>query len=170
MDIANKRQNNRRRFLIMEIIIRQAKESEINVLIEFEQGIVEAERPFDNTLKLGEIHYYDLLELIRSREAEVLVAIVDDQVVGSGYARLLDAKPYQKYEKYAYLGFMFVKPEYRGQGINKMILHRLINWAKERNISEIRLQVYEENTSAKKAYAKAGFRPNLLEMRMEIDN
>ena len=88
----------------MEIIIRQAKESEINVLIEFEQGIVEAERPFDNTLKPGEIHYYDLLELIKSREAEVLVAVVDDQLVGSGYAKLLDSKPYQKYEKYAYLG------------------------------------------------------------------
>ncbi|OJZ07950.1 MULTISPECIES: GNAT family N-acetyltransferase [Sphingobacterium] len=154
----------------MEIIIRQAKESEINVLIEFEQGIVEAERPFDNTLKPGEIHYYDLLELIKSREAEVLVAVVDDQLVGSGYAKLLDSKPYQKYEKYAYLGFMYVRPEYRGQGINKMILHRLIDWAKERNISEVRLQVYEENTSAIKAYAKAGFKPNLLEMRMEIDD
>jgi len=154
----------------MEIIIRQAKESEINVLIEFEQGIVEAERPFDNTLKPGQIHYFDLLELIKSREAEVLVAVVDDQLVGSGYAKLLDAKPYQKYEKNAYLGFMYVRPEYRGQGINKMILHRLIDWAKERNISEVRLQVYEENTSAIKAYAKAGFKPNLLEMRMEIDD
>jgi hypothetical protein len=60
----------------MEIIIRQAKESEINVLIEFEQGIVEAERPFDNTLKLGEIHYYDLLELIKSRRLKFLLQLL----------------------------------------------------------------------------------------------
>jgi len=153
----------------MKTIIRQARENEVDALIEFEQGIVEAERPFDNTLKEGEIHYYDLLALVRSEEAEVLVAVVEDQLVGSGYAKLLDAKPYQKYKKYAYLGFMYVKPAYRGQGINKLILERLISWAKERNISEVRLQVYDENTSAKNAYRKVGFKPNLLEMRMEID-
>ncbi|WP_333627547.1 GNAT family N-acetyltransferase [Sphingobacterium siyangense] len=153
----------------METIIRQAQEDEISLLIEFEQGIVEAERSFDNTLKEGKIHYYDLLELIKSEEAEVLVAVVDDQLVGSGYAKLLDAKPYQKYEKYAYLGFMYVKPAYRGQGINKLILQKLINWAKNRNISEVRLQVYDENAIAKNAYQKTGFKPNLLEMRMEID-
>lgn len=154
----------------METIIRQAQENEINLLIEFEQGIVEAERPFDNTLKDGEIHYYDLLELIRSEEAEVLVAVVDDQLVGSGYAKLLDAKPYQKYKKYAYLGFMYVKSAYRGRGINKLILERLISWAKKRNISEVRLQVYDENSIAKNAYHKVGFKPNLLEMRMELDS
>ncbi|WP_426791515.1 GNAT family N-acetyltransferase [Sphingobacterium sp. WOUb80] len=153
----------------MGTIIRQAQENEINLLIKFEQGIVEAERPFDNTLKDGEIHYYDLLELIRSEEAEVLVAVVEDQLIGSGYAKLLDAKPYQKYKKYAYLGFMYVEPAYRGQGINKLILERLISWAKARNISEVRLQVYDENTIAKNAYHKVGFKPNLLEMRMEID-
>jgi GNAT superfamily N-acetyltransferase len=153
----------------METIIRQAQEDEISLLIEFEQGIVEAERSFDNTLREGKIHYYDLLELIKSEEAEVLVAVVDDQLVGSGYAKLLDAKPYQKYEKYAYLGFMYVKPAYRGQGINKLILQKLINWAKNRNISEVRLQVYDENAIAKNAYQKTGFKPNLLEMRMEID-
>ncbi|WP_312335782.1 GNAT family N-acetyltransferase [Sphingobacterium sp.] len=154
----------------MKTIIRQARENEVDTLIEFEQGIVEAERPFDNTLKEGEIHYYDLLQLIRSEEAEVLVAVVEDQLVGSGYAKLLDAKPYQKFKKYAYLGFMYVKPAYRGQGINKLILERLISWAKEKNISEVRLQVYDENTIAKNAYRKVGFKPNLLEMRMEIDS
>ncbi len=153
----------------MGTIIRQAQENEVDALIEFEQGIVEAERPFDNTLREGQIHYYDLLELIKSEEAEVLVAVVEDQLVGSGYAKLLDAKPYQKYKKYAYLGFMYVKPTYRGQGVNKLILERLISWAKERNISEVRLQVYDENTIAKNAYRKVGFKPNLLEMRMEID-
>ncbi|MDF2515027.1 MAG: family N-acetyltransferase [Sphingobacterium sp.] len=152
----------------MELKIRQAQENEINVLLEFEQGIVAAERPYDDTLKEGEIHYYDLLELIKSAEAEVLVAVIGDQLVGSGYAKIVDAKPYQKYAKYVHLGFMYVKPEYRGQGINKLILEALTDWAKDRNITELRLQVYDQNESAKKAYCKAGFKPNLLEMRIEI--
>lgn len=153
---------------MMETTIRPVRENEIQVLLEFEQGIIESERPFDSSLQVGEIHYYDLLKLIQSADAAVVVAEVDAQVVGSGYAKICLSKPYQKHEYYVYLGFMYVKPNYRGRGINKMILDSLISWAKEKNIAEVRLEVYEENSIAKKAYAKAGFKPNLLEMRMEI--
>src|SRR3712207_1046349 len=106
----------------MHIEIREAVESEIDILLSFEQGIIVAERPFDDTLKEGEIHYYDLIELIKSEKAQVLVAVVDGQIVGSGYAKIIAAKPYQKYTEYAYLGFMYVKPEFRGHGINQKIL------------------------------------------------
>ncbi|ULT25268.1 GNAT family N-acetyltransferase [Sphingobacterium sp. E70] len=143
----------------MELKIRQAQENEIDVLLEFEQGIVAAERPYDETLKEGEFHYYDLLELIKSAEAEVLVAAIGNQIVGSGYAKIVDAKPYQKYAKYVHLGFMYVRPEYRGQGINKLILEALTSWAKEQKISEVRLQVYDQNESAKKHTAKQGLSP-----------
>lgn len=152
----------------MAIEIRKAVETEISILLDFEQGIIEAERPFDNTLKEGEIHYYDLIELIKDKNAEVLVAVIDNEIVGSGYAKILTAKPYQKYSEYAYLGFMYVKPAFRGQGINQKILNGLIDWAKSRNLTEVRLDVYDENKIAQKAYLKAGFKPGLLEMRIEI--
>jgi GNAT superfamily N-acetyltransferase len=152
----------------MKIEIRRAIESEIDILISFEQGIIEAERPFDNTLKEGEIHYYDLIELIKSDKAEVLVAVVGEEIVSSGYAKVLPAKSYQKYNEYAYLGFMYVKPAFRGQGINQRILEKLIDWAKSQNLTEVRLEVYDENIIAKNAYLKTGFKPNLLEMRLEI--
>jgi len=148
--------------------IRRAIEAEIETLLVFEQEIIAVERPFDNTLKEGEIHYYDLIGLIRAKRAEVLVAVVNNEIVGSGYAKTLPAEPFQKYTEYAYLGFMYVKPEFRGQGINQKILNRLIDWAKSQNLTEIRLEVYDKNTRAKHSYLKAGFKPNLLEMRLEI--
>jgi GNAT superfamily N-acetyltransferase len=152
-----------------DLIVRAARVEEIATLLSFEQGIVKAERPFDNTLKEGEIHYYDLIHLIESPIAEVIVAEIDGELVGSGYALIKEAKPYLKHTHYAYLGFMYVKPEYRGQGINKAILEALKQWAISRNIREIRLEVYEDNIVAKKAYEKAGFKANLLEMRMELN-
>jgi GNAT superfamily N-acetyltransferase len=152
----------------MEVEIRKAFLSEIEILLDFEKGIILSERPFDNTLKDGEIHYYDLHELIKSENAEVLVAVIGGEIIGSGYAKILSAKPYLKHTQYAYLGFMYVKPEFRGQGVNLKVLQSLIEWAKEKNISEIRLEVYNENEIAKKAYLKSGFKPNLLEMRLEI--
>jgi GNAT superfamily N-acetyltransferase len=148
--------------------VRKAIESEIEILLGFEKEIINAERPFDSTLRDGEIHYYDLIELIRSREAEVLVAVVNNEIIGSGYAKILPAEPFQKYSRYAYLGFMYVRPGFRGQGINQKILNGLIEWAKSQKLTEVRLEVYDKNITAKNAYLKAGFNPNLLEMRLEI--
>lgn len=152
----------------MKVEIRKAIVSEIEVLLSFEKGIIEAERPFDNTLRQGEIHYYDLIKLIKSEKAEVLVAVVHEEIVGSGYAKILTAEPYQNYSEYVYLGFMFVKPDYRRRGINQTILQGLLNWVKSKNISEVRLDVYDENFTAKNAYLKSGFKPFLVEMRLEI--
>ncbi len=151
-----------------KVKIRPARVDEIGTLLSFEQGIVSAERPFDSTLQEGEIHYYDLVDLIESLSAEVVVAELDGELIGSGYALIKEAKPYLKHTHYAYLGFMYVKPEYRGQGVNKAILQTLQQWAINQNIREIRLEVYEENIVAKKAYEKAGFKGNLLEMRLEL--
>ena len=63
---------------------------------------------------------------------------------------------------------MYVKPSFRGQGVNQKVLHELMDWAKSQNLTEVRLEVYDENIIAKNAYLKAGFKPNLVEMRVEI--
>ena len=152
----------------MAIKIRKAKETEIDTLLHFEQKIIEAERPFDNTLKDGEIHYYNLVELIKSNKAEVLVAEADEEIIGSGYAKIKEAEPFQKFEEYAYVGFMYVEPAFRGQGIAQKILRALMEWAKSCSITEVRLDVYDKNVAAKKAYLKAGLKANLLEMRIEV--
>lgn len=150
------------------IITRSATVEDLDTLLQFEQGIVTAERPFDPTLKAGEIHYYDLKALILSPEAEVVVAVAGEEIIGSGYAQIRQAKDYLRHSRFAYLGFMYVKPAFRGQGINQKVLDALTNWIKEQGIAEIRLEVYAENEGAKRAYAKAGFTPNLLEMRMNL--
>ncbi|WP_205314395.1 hypothetical protein [Pedobacter jeongneungensis] len=99
----------------MEINIRAAQQEEIEVLFEFEKGIIEAERPFDTTLKDGKIHYYDLSELIKSPESEVVIAVANGQIVGSGYAKVKIAEPYLKHTQFAYLGFMYVNPNFEAK-------------------------------------------------------
>lgn len=150
------------------MITREATEQDLEILLTFEQGIVSAERPFNSTLIDGEIHYYDLSHFIKSPDATLIVVEENDEIVASGYALIKQTeKNYYKFESYAYLGFMYVKPEYRGKGINRIITDELIGWAKSRNISEVRLDVYAENESAVKAYEKAGFEPLLLTMRLK---
>jgi GNAT superfamily N-acetyltransferase len=151
-----------------QIITRKAKQSDLDTLLEFEAGIVTAERPFDFTLKEGEIHYYDLAKMIDADDVEVIVAELNGEVIGSGYARIVDSKVYLKHPQHAYLGFMFVKPNQRGKGVNNIVLEALKQWAVSRGITELRLEVYHDNLPAIKAYEKAGFTPNLVEMRRGI--
>ncbi|MDX2070849.1 MAG: GNAT family N-acetyltransferase [Haliscomenobacter sp.] len=151
------------------ILTRPATVEDLDTLLHFEQGIVAAERPFDPTLKAGEIHYYDLKALILAPESEVIVATSGSEIVGSGYAQIRLAKDYNAHKRFAYLGFMYVKPEFRGRGVNGLVLEALTHWIKGQGIAEIRLEVYAENEAAKKAYEKAGFTPNLLEMRMNLE-
>jgi GNAT superfamily N-acetyltransferase len=138
------------------------------VLLEFEQGVIGAERPFDVTLGDDPINYYDVEQLITAPHIRLVVAQASDEVIGSGYARIETAKPYYKHKRYAYLGFMFVKDNWRGKGVNKMIIEALKAWALEQGINEMRLEVYNENEQALKAYEKAGFVRYMIEMRMGI--
>lgn len=154
--------------MMESILVRSANLEDLPILYEFEQGIIEAERPLDPTLKRTHINYYDLEELVNREDAEVAVAVVENQIVGSGYVKINKAKPYLRFDQYGYVGFMFVDPSQRGKGISGLLIDHFKKWAKAKGLTEIRLEVYQENESAVRAYEKSGFLPNLLEMRMDI--
>ena len=150
-----------------QITIRNATLDDLPILLNFEQGIITAERPFDVTIKEGPVSYYDLKQMIMDDDSCVLVAESEGKVVASGYAISKRARHYLNHEYYAYLGFMYTDPEYRGRGINTMIVEALKNWSAENGFQEIRLTVYSDNLPAIKAYEKAGFKKHIIEMRLE---
>ncbi|MDF2433567.1 MAG: hypothetical protein JWP44_3198 [Mucilaginibacter sp.] len=151
-----------------QISVRKARLDDLDVLFEFEKEIIRTERPFDSTLKEGDIHYYDLAYMVGAANVEVVVAEIGTELIGSGYARIEDAKIYYKHQKYAYLGFMYVKPQYRGKGVNNKIIETLKQWSLSQNVNELRLEVYHDNGAAIKAYEKAGFSKLLIEMRKGV--
>ncbi|WP_336515490.1 GNAT family N-acetyltransferase [Pollutibacter soli] len=148
--------------------IRAAVNSDLSRLLEFEQGIVATERPFDPTLKPGEIHYYDLGELIKSPDSMVAVAELNGELIGSGYAKIKIADDFLQHKEFAYLGCMYVEPEHRGKGVIQAITDYLFDWVRQRGLSEVRLDVYAENKTAVNSYTRMGFTPNLLEMRIAL--
>lgn len=150
------------------ITIRKAGLNDVECLLVFEQQLIEAERPFNPTLKSSGVKYYDLEAMIASDHVEIVVAEWNGKVIGSGYARIEEAKPNFLHLHYAYLGFMYVDPEYRGMGINKKVMDHLISWAVSRNMTEFRLDVYETNAAAISAYEKVGFTKLMVQMRMEL--
>jgi GNAT superfamily N-acetyltransferase len=119
-------------------------------------------------LKEGKISYYNIEKMISATDVEVVVAVLNEQIIGSGYARIEDAKPYLNHQLYAYLGFMFTHPDHRGKGVNALIIETLKNWVIAHNIFEMRLDVYNDNPSAIKAYEKIGFKKHLINMRVGL--
>ena len=148
------------------LIVRPAALSDLSLLLAFEQSMIGAERPFDDTIRTtGQVHYYDLESLISSPDAEVLVAELDSELIGSGYARIEVSDPYLKHDKHSYLGFMYVVPEHRGKGINKKIMDALEAWSLSRGVQEMRLEVYVDNAGAVRAYEKVGYDALIITMR-----
>lgn len=151
-----------------EISIRRATKADLPKLAEFLQFLVVAERPFDPTLKEGEIFYYNVEEFISDEKSEILVIDYKHQIIGCGYAQIRSAKPFQKFESFGYLGFMYVSPEFRGKGFNNLLLNDLKKWVLSQGITEVRLEVYSENEAAVRAYEKAGFKQISTTMRCDI--
>lgn len=152
----------------MKPIVRKATKKDLPVLMEFMKGLVEAERPMDPTIKDGNIVYYDLTEIMANEESDLFVVELNNELVASGYAKIKDDRPYLKHKKQGYLGFMFVPEKHRGNGYNKLIMDALLKWCKNKNIFEIRLDVYQDNPSAIRAYEKVGMKKHLINMRMNL--
>jgi GNAT superfamily N-acetyltransferase len=150
-----------------DVKIRTATLDDMDILLEFEQGVIEAERPFDVTLGADPITYYKLEELILSQDASLVVAEIKGEIIGSGYALIKPARHYLNHGFYSYLGFMFTLPDYRGRGVNTRIIERLKQWSYSKGLKEIRLTVYDENHGAIRAYEKVGFKKHIIEMRLQ---
>ena len=63
---------------------------------------------------------------------------------------------------------MYVSPEFRGNGLNNLLLDDLKKWVLSQGITEVRLEVYSENEAAVRAYEKGGFKQILTTMRCDI--
>lgn len=148
-----------------EITVREADIKDLPTLLDFEQQIIHAERPFDPTIREGNINYYNLKDLVLSNDAHVLVACSDEEIVASGYAVIKEARHYLNHKNYGYLGFMYTVPKFRGRGINGRIMDTLRNWVYSKGLTEVRLTVYDDNEPAIRAYEKVGFKKHIIEMR-----
>lgn len=151
--------------------IRPATIEDLPILLDFEQKIIEAERPMDPTLiQDKKISYYSVKDYILSDHTEVVVAEIEGEIVGSGYGQIRDRKNFFKQKQLGYIGFMYVKDKHRGKGVSQKIIKYLYDWFASKNLEEIRLTVYDQNPRAIRAYEKVGFKKHLIEMRINLND
>ena len=120
------------------ISIRTANLNDLETLLEFEQGVIKAERPMDSFLREGTLSYYNIPELITAKNSHLIVAVANKELVGSGYLKIEDSNHYHKNPKHGYIGFIFVKPAFRGQRISNLILESLKKWGERKRLKRIK--------------------------------
>ncbi len=152
---------------MLHLVIRKAIQKDLPTLLEFEQKIIAVERPMDPTIiQDTKISYYPIKDYIDSQDTEVLVALDDDCIIGSIYGQIRPRKEFFKTPHLGYIGFMYVRREYRGQGVSQQLIKAITAWFHRHGISEIILHVYAKNSAAIRAYEKVGFEHHLIEMRL----
>ena len=150
----------------MSFKVRQASIEDLKAVEHLQQQLVSYERPFDNTIpKTGEVYYYDLKKLLRSKQAKVMVVEAEGKVVGCGFGEIQKDVQWSINKNVGYIGLMYVEQNARGKGVGKMIITALLDWLKEKNMKDVRLRLYNENEDAHRAYRSYGFQDFIMEMR-----
>lgn len=150
------------------LALRKASIKDHGALLTLEQKVIEAERPFNSTIRGENAIYYDLEQLLTNEDSHIVVAERQGHIIATGYAQIRASKQSLKHVRHAYMGFMYVSPEYRGLGINQQVINSLIGWSKEKGVQDFYLGVYMGNEAAINAYAKIGFVKSIIEMKINL--
>ena len=82
-----------------------------------------------------------------------LVAELDGEPAGLVWAKMDGVNP-----ELMHLYQMWVKPECRGNGVGQGLLETALDWAREREVRFVELDVTLGNSSAQRLYERAGFK------------
>ena len=108
----------------------------------------------------GVEQHEEIKKIIENDDAVILVAEVDNQLVGLGEAYMREDKrsPLSIPHKYGYLQSLSVTEAFRGRDIGTRLLEAIEQWSKKRGATEIRLDVWEFKEGPARFYGKYGYR------------
>ena len=101
-----------------------------------------------------------LIELLEAEYSTVIVAELDGQVIGFAevYLKKDEANPFRVSYTYAHLQSMMVSKKHRRKKVGRHLLLAVEHWAKEKDASEIRLDIWEFDAGPLEFYEKQGYR------------
>ena len=101
-------------------------------------------------------------EAILEETKDIFLADLDGKIVGFACVWECETKAEENYlvpGKFAYLSDLVLLPESRGRGIGGALLDACKNWARQRDISRMKLDSLCNNEVANHLYEREGFRP-----------
>lgn len=110
----------------------------------------------------------DLLTMIEKNE--IFVAKIENTIVGYIIISSREGKKNgYRYRKELDIDAMGVDENYRNKGIGTKLLEYIKEYAKEKNYTDLRLTVNEENENGRHLYEKVGFKIKNIAYSMQLD-
>ena len=143
----------------MKVVVKRANEQYFPEIL----GLIKEFSGFQGTPEKVTITLEQMIN--ESAFFQCFIAEVDDKVVG--FASFFFAY-YSWSGKALYLDDLFVKEEFRKQGIGKKLLEAVIDFAKSEKCKKIRWQVSKWNANAIEFYKKMGAQINEVEINCDL--
>lgn len=153
--------------------VREAQETDIDKIQELSAELSEMEsEEFDPTINpewcLTEEAENWYRDRIHSPDGFATVAQEEGEVIGYAVGITVRAETFRTTEKLAELESMYLRPEYRGQGIGTQLVDEFKDWAEQKDADRLRVQASAQNQDAIDFYQKNGFQDYSL--TLETDN
>lgn len=107
-------------------------------------------------------------QLVQKQPNKLFVAEEQSSVIGFGYGRIDEQHPVFKNPKRGYIQGVYVKPDFRGQGIGSKLVSALNEWFEQEGITEVVLMVTAGNSDSLEFFAKCGFTPDMQLLRYDF--
>ncbi len=149
----------------MNILIRRAKPIELEEILLLSDGLTISDLPFDKKVDINWAHtnngkkYYE--DKINGISGVCFVAEIDNRIIGFAIAGKKEVPSY-RLVKVVEMENIFVKKEYRSNGVGKKLMEAFLNWAKELGVDKVAVNVFALNDGAIAFYKREGFIPQDL--------
>jgi ribosomal protein S18 acetylase RimI-like enzyme len=159
----------RRGNLQMDVTIREAKETDLKLVRKYTVEtawttvLSESERKELDKEKWAK-HILEGFEKLSKRETERIFVAEDESHAFLGYLWVGEGSNMMTGKKHGYIYDIFVKKEFRGKGIGKILLEKAQSYCREKGYSRILLMVSVNNANAIELYNKSGFKTEQMYM------
>jgi ribosomal protein S18 acetylase RimI-like enzyme len=111
-----------------------------------------------------------LTQTLGNEPTIILVAEHGDSIAGymTLQKQVIPAHAFKKERKCGYIDQVCVTESYRGNGIFKAFMNKVKKIVKQWDLDRIELDVWTDNTEAKKAFYNCGFRTYNEKIKMEL--
>lgn len=152
------------------MIVRNAKPSELDILINLGEQLFIAEKQFEPLLKYSKEEWRQkYTDELNNPDALFLVAVETDSIVGYAYAHL-DLPDYlSTTKKQCEIEAIYVPEKHRGKGIGTKLANGCIDWAKKKSSFRVISGVYFVNNPSIDLFKKAGFVGHHLTLSKNLD-
>ena len=154
------------------LTIRDATKEDIQTIADYCIALLEQHYELDTNFKPNdkarESYFSFLIEAIESDKNKVLVAEINNCVIGYALGEIHKKPPVFALEKYGFISDVYIIDKFRKQGISKQLFKELYLWFEKKGLSLVELSVHLKNKGAAKTFEKAGFQQYMIKYRREI--